>query len=91
MHRCAAADAIGQLEQRSFPLSEHDQIEWPQLEHQFRPKGRLHPPGDDQGTGRHTTRDMRELKIEPERHARGGNTDDVPGFAQQLVLERALW
>ena len=50
----------------------------------------FHAAGDEQRLGREAAREVRELQVEAQRHARGGDADDVPRVAQQLALERAL-
>ncbi len=88
--RLLCAQPGGEFEQGSFAFAEHDTIERPELEHEFGSERRLHAAGDEQRVGRQAAREMRELEVESQRHARRGHADHVPGVAQDFAFERAL-
>src|SRR6267378_8236004 len=83
------AQSRDQLEQRALTLPQHDAVEGSELEHELGSKGRLHATRNQQRLGRQTPREVRQLEIEPQRHAGGRDADDVPRTCQHLALEGA--
>jgi len=85
--RAAQFEAFADFDQWMFALARHHHVERSGGEHQLRRERRFHAAGEDDGVGTGHARRVRQSQVELQRHAGGGDADDVPRSALEYPAE----